>query len=188
MDEKELVKRILRGDAGAQNEFFQLFRDRLYRTSVHFLGYQDPDAEDVVQEAFMIAFQKLHAFEFRSGLGTWVTQICVFQCYKRLQKRHRSVLTAQEGLEALAQTAPEAGEGERRAVEKESRLVLLESCMEKISGECRQLFRWRDQEDKSYAQIGELLKIPMGTVMSRLSRCKQALRVLVLDALQGGKG
>lgn len=186
MEERELVQRVLRGEEQAQVEFFGLFRDRLYRTAVHFLGYQDPDAEDVVQESLMIAFRKLAGFEFRSGLGTWVTQICVFQCYKRLHKRHRAVVTAHEELENLAGgTESEPGEVERKAIEKENRLSLLERCMKKISPDCRRLFQLRDKEGKSYAEIGRLVKVPLGTVMSRLSRCKDALKVLALEALKG---
>jgi RNA polymerase sigma-70 factor (ECF subfamily) len=186
LEEKELVRRILHGDEKAQNEFFRLFRDQLYRTSVHFLGYQDPDAEDAVQEAFMIAFQKINKFEFRSGLGTWVTQICVFQCYKRLHKRHRAVLKAHEEMEILTrEVAVEHLERQSEAVVKEKRLALLRRCMGKISRECRSLFSLRDEKGLSYADMGERLKIPIGTVMSRLSRCKEALKALMAESSQG---
>ena len=112
MEERELVRRVLDGDKSAQTEFFLVHRDRLYRTCVYFLGYQDPEAEDIVQEAFIIALRKLPEFEFKASLNTWLTQICVFLCYKRLHKRHRAVLSFTRGIGSLGQTHRD---GPRRA-------------------------------------------------------------------------
>ena len=58
--------------------------------------------------------------------------------------------------------------------------------MDKISVECRRLLKMRDQDNKSYALIGEEMKVPIGTVMSRLSRCREALKVLVKNAMGSG--
>jgi len=49
---------------------------------------------------------------------------------------------------------------------------------------CRSLLRLRDEEEESYSSIAETLKVPIGTVMSRLARCKEALKKLVLSALE----
>lgn len=186
MDEKELVKRILGGDEAAKARFFEAYKDPLYRVSCNFLGYRDPDAEDVVQETFLTAFQKLGEFEFRSALLTWLTRICIFKTYQRIEKRRRDVVRAHEDLEIL--TRPEAlkalgrmKEGE----EKRERLELLSRCLHRLKEQCRQVLELRDLEGESYAAIGKKLRLPIGTVMSRLSRCKEALKALVKGELEG---
>lgn len=186
MDERELVEKILKGDEGAKARFFTAYKDQLYRVSCNFLGYRDPDAEDVVQETFLTAFQKLGEFEFRSALLTWLTRICIFKTYQRIEKRRRDLVKAHEDLEVLTrpaalgkQDAQEAGQ------EHQGRLDLLKRCLDRLHEKCREIVKLRDLEGESYSAIGKKLKLPIGTVMSRLSRCKEALKALVKDELEG---
>ena len=87
MEERELVQRILQGDEKAKTQFFVIYWERLYRNCAYLLGYQDPEAEDVVQETFITAFEKLPVFEFRSSLSTWLTQTCIYKCHNRFRQR-----------------------------------------------------------------------------------------------------
>ncbi|MGH7738712.1 MAG: RNA polymerase sigma factor, partial [bacterium] len=105
MDERELVQKILQGDQAAKAEFFVAHRERLYRDCVYLLGYQDPDAEDLVQETFITAFEKLSQFEFRSSLSTWLIQICIFKCHNRYRQRAKLVARDQVDLDLLLQSA-----------------------------------------------------------------------------------
>jgi RNA polymerase sigma-70 factor (ECF subfamily) len=79
------------------------------------------------------------------------------------------------------------GEGLKAQDEiRESKLRLIEKGLEKISAECREIVVLRNKEDKTYLEIGEILKMPPGTVMSRLSRCTKALKVIVEQMLRKG--
>jgi RNA polymerase sigma-70 factor, ECF subfamily len=182
LEERELVQKILRGDERAKAQFFVTYRERLYRDCVYLLGYQDPEAEDVVQEAFITAFEKLPEFEFRSSLATWLTQICIFKCHNRFRQRAKMVNQEQAEMDvllhstALQKEAQKDREGEKRRV--------IEKSLEKIGKECREIIEQRELQEKSYIEVGKALKIPLGTVMSRLSRCKKALRVLVEQYLK----
>ena len=188
MDERELVQKILQGDEKAKTLFFVTFREKLYRNCVYLLGYQDPEAEDIVQETFMTAFEKLAGFEFRSGLSTWLTQICIFKCHNRYRQRNKLVLQENAELDFLLRSTAKISQ-ESREREKEDRdrkLGIIEKCLEKIGQECGEIVRLRDLQEKSYIEIGKALKLPMGTVMSRLSRCKKALKLLVEQFLREG--
>lgn len=182
MDERELVQKILRGDEAAKTQFFVTHREKLYRNCVYLLGYQDPEAEDVVQETFMTAFEKLHEFEFRSSLSTWITQICIYKCHNRYRQRAKLVSQEHGELDLLLRSAAkdrqEAGDREQ---EKRYKLGIIEKCLAKIGQECREIVQLREMQELSYIEIGKALKMPMGTVMSRLSRCKKALKTLVQD-------
>jgi RNA polymerase sigma-70 factor (ECF subfamily) len=187
LDERELVQKILRGDEGAKGQFFTAFRERLYRNAVYLLGYHDPEAEDVVQETFLTAFEKLPEFEFRSSLATWLTQICIYKCHNRYRQRAKQLFQENTDLEVLLRSAAQDRDVVRDQEEgKRRKLDIIRTCLERISRECREMVALRDFEGKSYAEIGKSLKVPLGTVMSRLSRCKRTLKILVEQYLKEG--
>src|ERR1035438_8896787 len=72
LEDRQLVEKLLAKDTDAENYFFRIYRDKLYKVCVYLLGYQDPEAEDITQEAFLAALRKLPEFEFRSSLYTWL--------------------------------------------------------------------------------------------------------------------
>jgi len=186
VDERELVQKTLQGDPEAQNLLVRQYRDPLRRVCVHILGYQDPEVEDVLQETFLRAFQKMDRFEFRSSLGRWLNQICVHQCYNRWRRRKRMVVQAVEDLEVLLAPASVRVEDEgRRNRVQEKRLAVLAEQKKLLGYPCREILALRDESGESYAHIAETLGIAMGTVMSRLARCRKALKDLVQKALAG---
>jgi RNA polymerase sigma-70 factor, ECF subfamily len=188
LEERELVRKILQGDEQAKTQFYVQYRERLYKDCVFLLGYRDPEAEDLVQEAFLIAFKKLPAFEFRSALGTWLTQICIFLCYNRYRSRAKMVVQEEADLETLLRPRALEGEAQKsRDEDKARKLQLIDKGLEKIGPECREIVILRDKEEKTYLEIGKLLKVPLGTVMSRLSRCKKALKLLIEQMLEEGR-
>lgn len=188
MDEKDLVKKILQGDAKAKEFFYVTYRERLYRDCVYLLGYLDPEAEDVLQETFITAFEKLPGFEFRSSLSTWLTQICIYKCHNRYRQRAKTVSQEHSELETLLR--PAAFDHHHAATqedEKQRKLRIVTACLEDLGPGCREIITLRELEEKSYAEIGKVLKIPLGTVMSRLSRCKKNLKGLVESYLKEGR-
>ncbi len=186
MEDRELVRKILEGDPSAQELLVKLHKEPLRRICVHILGYNDPDLEDILQDTFSAAFQKLGGFEFRSSLGHWLRQICVHLCYRRWRKRKRMVTTAQEDMEVLL--APGAVSDQEKGLDekdKARRLAALEKGKESLGKPCRDLLDLRDVGGKSYIEICEILRVPMGTVMSRLARCRESLRDLVRKMVSG---
>lgn len=186
MDDRELVQKLLAKDKDAQSVFFNTYRERLYRSCVHLLGYQDPEAEDIVQEAFISAFRQIPQFQFKSSLYHWLYRICMYLCWERVRKRNRQVAILDEELEALANPAAmEHEQGKRQEDEKKGLLKLIASQRDLLGEPCKGLLELRDVKGESYSKISKAVKIPIGTVMSRLSRCKEALKQMVLKALEG---
>jgi RNA polymerase sigma-70 factor (ECF subfamily) len=177
LDDRTLVQGLLKGDPEAQRYFDQTYRPKLYRTCCHFLGYRDLDAEDVVQETFLAALKQLPDFQFRSSLYRWLYQITVYQCFRVVRKRRRQVSTLHEEMEQLA-AAEAVGKAEKEEMERRRREMVEEIRVQRdtLGEPCRTLLRKRDEEGLTYGQLAEDLKIPVGTVMSRLARCMDAFR------------
>jgi len=183
-NEKELVGRILAGDREAQAALYRELAPRMYPVCVHFLGHEDPDAEDIVQETFLVAFRKIGSFQFRSSLYTWVNHICVNLCFERLRRKKRTLATLSEDLERMTLGTSTHQEEEReRDEEKKARLALMERLTGSMSERCRQVLTLRDKEGRAYVEVARALKVPMGTVMSQLARCRKALRHLMENEL-----
>ena len=184
MNERKLVEGILECDPKAQSVFFSKYRERLYRMCVSFLGVEDREAEDIVQEVFLIAFKQLPDFDFRYKLISWLTQICVNLCYARLRERKRMILMLEQDLERIAGTTLEEVARASEQRQKEERISLLRRLVEGLGRTCREIITLRDWEGRSYVEISRALKVPIGTVMSRLHRCRAALKELAQAAIQ----
>lgn len=189
MEEKELVARVLAAEAPAEEEFFRAYRPRLLRCSYYFLGSRDPEAEDVVQQTFLIALPKLKDFDFRAPLYAWLKRICVNLCYERLRHRKRMLASMDEDLEIYTrQAAREKHEAGDQEDEKAFLLELVKELQQTMDETSRRILRLRDVEGKSYSEIARVLEIPMGTVMSRLARSRQELKKRCLARLKERDG
>lgn len=186
LEEREWIQQILAGDEDAKTRFYSAHAPRLKPICVHFLGWQDSDIDDIIQQTFLIGFQKLPEFEPRSTLYTWLAHICVNLCYERIRRRKRVLSQLEEDLEIL--TAPQARSREEDLSAKDleqRRIDLLKGLIKAMSDKCGRILELRDLKGKSYADIGEVLKVPIGTVMSQLARCRETLKKLAQKSLEG---
>ncbi len=75
-NELDLIKRLQNSDLHALNSLMDLHKNNLFKLAFRFLGNKE-DAEEVLQDTFLRAFQKIESFEGRSSLSTWLYRICV---------------------------------------------------------------------------------------------------------------
>ncbi len=172
------MERLLKREPEAQQFFDQAYRLKIYRACCHLLGYRDSDAEDVVQETFLAALQQLSNFQFKSSLYRWLYQIAIYKCFRVIRKRRRQVAVLEAEMETLsagkALEKDQKEEMERRNRELAGVIRLERDAM---GDPCKTLLQKRDEEGQTYGQLAETLKIPVGTVMSRLARCMETLRM-----------
>jgi len=175
-DEK-LLAAAREGDEAAFHELIDRHAEGLFRLAFRLVG-DTMDAEDVVQEALMGAFEHLGRFEGRSTIKTWLTRILLRQaarCHRR-RARHRAVsfeqasATAGDGLGVPAGESPSDDANRRLDVHR---------ALQRISPDHREAVVLREFEGMSYAEMAEVLGVPQGTVESRLHRARQALRELL---------
>jgi RNA polymerase sigma-70 factor, ECF subfamily len=179
VDERLLAEALARGESGAQEAAYKTYYADLYKTGVHILGHADPEAEDAVQEAFLSAFHNAAKFEYRGSgsLGAWLRRICVNECYNRWRQKDRMLVTQASEMEAYLR--PKSGENAAGEMEKSDDQRALYEALGKLGDACRRMIELRDLKGESYAAISRALSIPMGTVMSRLYRCREGLKKLL---------
>ena len=133
----------------------------------------EQDAQDIVQEAYLRAFKSFSGFHGSNGRA-WLLTIVRNTAYTLLKKNHATDLTTTFDEEIHA--------GGRESVSPATILEhaedaeLMKNAMNELPVEFREILTLRHQEELSYQEIGEILKIPVGTVMSRLARARARLR------------
>jgi RNA polymerase sigma-70 factor (ECF subfamily) len=172
-NDAELVRRIRGGDEAAFQELVNRHSDGLYRMACSVLDSR-ADAEDVLQETFLGAFNRLSAFEGRSSVKTWLVRILLNHASKlRRSKRVRRAESLPD------QVAPRSGDEKYAAMSPaaavESRVDVNEM-LRTLSDEHREVIVLRELQQMSYDEIADTLKIPRGTVESRLHRARQELK------------
>jgi RNA polymerase sigma-70 factor (ECF subfamily) len=175
--EEELLGLIGAGDPGALERLYAAYQKRLLLTAWHVLGYDDAEAEDAVQETFVHAMKGLARTEIHTSLYGWLNRVCVLRCIDIIRGRRRMLARQDDSLEALAM--PLAQERRRRGEQDADdleRAGLLRRAVEGMDEPCRSLVRGRDIEGLSYADLAVRHEVAIGTVMSRLSRCREALK------------
>jgi RNA polymerase sigma-70 factor (ECF subfamily) len=131
------------------------------------------DAQDVVQEAYLRAFRSFGGFRGSNGRA-WLLTIVRNTSYTFLKKGRTADLTTafDEQIHATANPLANPAAILERAEDSE----VMNTAIDQLPAEFREILILRHQEDLSYKEIGEMLKIPTGTVMSRLARARARLK------------
>ncbi|MFL6653746.1 MAG: sigma-70 family RNA polymerase sigma factor [Sulfurifustis sp.] len=149
--------------------------DAAYNLARWLIG-DEVDAEDVVQEAYLRAFRFFGGFRGANGRA-WLLGIVRNTCYNWQEKkaRHRSTLYDEELFDPTNGGAVVAQENPESIFSRLEDLMMLDQALKKLPVEFREVLVLRDLEDLSYKEIAEVAEIPIGTVMSRLSRGRRML-------------
>jgi RNA polymerase sigma-70 factor (ECF subfamily) len=169
------------GNLEAFNTLVLKYQDLMYGVALRILG-QDALAEDATQEAFISAYQ--HIVNFRGGsLKAWLMRILVNKCYDNIRRVPR--MTAMSLNESLTDDAENEILYSRlqnhipsveECVEASERNEYIQECLGKLPTDFRVVLALVDIEEMSYGEASTILKIPMGTVKSRLARARLYLR------------
>jgi RNA polymerase sigma-70 factor (ECF subfamily) len=161
----ELVERVLsRGDESAFRELYRRHSPILFRLAVRLLGGSDPDAGDVLQEAWCRAFEGLRRFSGGSSLRTWLAGVVVNCSREHIRARAQSRSLPSAGLASpTASPSPEREMDVRRALDA-------------LPEGFREVLVLHDVGGYTHEEIALALDIAPGTSKSQLSRARRALR------------
>lgn len=186
--ETGLVERCRRGDAQAFARLVALHEGMVYNLALRLLG-EPEEARDLSQDVFLQVYRTLARFEGRSTLKTWIYRIVVNQCrnrqrFWRRRRKERSCaleeLTPADEARMLSASAPDGPYEQARRSERAHRV---QEALLALSFEHRAILLLREVESLSCEEIAAALALPEGTVKSRLSRAREALRRMLVPLL-----
>jgi|SRR5689334_17255143 len=159
--------------------------DQLYNFA-HWLTQNSSEAEDLVQETYIKALKGFSSFQANTNFRAWMYRIL-----------RNTFLTSRTGLKATSTVPlddeeeglemPATGGTPESIFLDKAQEQLLQSAMEQLPLRFREILLLCDVEEMSYKEISESLSIPIGTVMSRLSRARKALREILLQKIDPEK-
>ena len=175
----ELARAAAGGDEAAFEELVRLHEKKVYNLAFRMCGNPE-DAADAAQEAFLAAWRGLPDFRGEAGFSTWLYRLTSNAAIDRLRRTRRQREEASLDDEALhLDAADDAPSPQARAEGRELREAVL-SGLAQLSDSHRQALTLRELQELSYEEIAAVLEVDLGTVKSRISRARGALRKILI--------
>jgi RNA polymerase sigma-70 factor, ECF subfamily len=179
-DESALVAKAREGDLAAFNELVNTYSRKIFRLAKH-ITQNDEDAEDVLQETFLKAFEHLGNFQGQSKFYTWIVRIAVNESLMKLRKRKsdRTVPLDEPvdtGEDTVVREIAVWDENPEQKYSREELGQILDEAVESLRPAFRTVFVLRDIEELSTEETAEALGISVPAVKSRLLRARLQLR------------
>ncbi|WP_427338941.1 RNA polymerase sigma factor [Caloranaerobacter sp. DY30410] len=184
--ERILIKKSAEGDVDAFEELIKDYEKRAYNIAYRLLKNSE-DAMDVVQEAFIKVYKSIREFKFKSSFSTWIYKIVVNTSIDFIRNK-KVVYSLDETIKcekgdinreiADYENTPET-ELERKLTKE-----LVKKSIDKLDDIHRTVIILRDIQGFSYSEISEILGCSLGTVKSRISRGRIALREIILKEME----
>jgi RNA polymerase sigma-70 factor (ECF subfamily) len=175
-DDRLLVARCRRGDLSAFEDVYTKYGSRLYTVAYRVTG-SAADAEDLVQEVFLIAYRRLDTFRGEAALGTWLHRIAVNASLDHLRSKQGRREQATESLDAPGQAEP-AAPGSWRPDTALDRIDL-ERAIAQLPPSYRSAFVLHDVQGLEHHEVGDTLGIAEGTSKSLVHKARARLRTLL---------
>lgn len=192
IEDSVLVGLCQRGDSAAMEHLIVRYQDRIYNVILRICGNSD-DAAELSQETFVKFIEKIDTFAGKSSFYTWLFRIAVNTalnyCKRRFKFSVQSLDTAASGIDdegrsRLGAYFGDDGVGDPAILAQKKEVAELLYCsLNKLDSKHRVVVVLRDIEGMSYAEIAESLDIELGTVKSRISRARVALREILETVL-----
>jgi len=182
-DDLKYVMACQNGDTEAFSVLVERYSRKMLNVAYRMLSDYD-EACDITQEAFLAAFRSIKAFKAEAKFSTWLCRI-VINCAKNRLKQRQSL--SRYGSASLERVAAEQGDcacclaasnenDPALQLERKELEVEVQKCISMLDGDYREVMVLRDIQGFSYEEIREVLQIPDGTVKSRLSRARLAVK------------
>jgi RNA polymerase sigma-70 factor (ECF subfamily) len=173
LTDNQVVERVLAGEASLFEVIMRRYNQRLYRAA-RAITRSDSEAEDILQDAYVRAFQHLGQYRGDSAFGAWLTRIAVNEAIGRLRHSKKfEPLEDSEG-EVLHMSSPDRSP-EQNAADSETR-ALLEQAVERLPDNYRVVYILREVEELSTAETAQVLEATEENVKVRLHRARALLR------------
>jgi RNA polymerase sigma-70 factor (ECF subfamily) len=180
IEESALVTQTREGDTRAFAELVRRYEAKIFRLAQHITQNRE-DAEDVLQETFLKAYEHLDQFQGNSKFYTWIVRIAVNQALMKLRRRKTDKsVSLDEGIDTGEDTVTREiaawDEDPEQRLSREELGELLDSAIQSLAPAYRSVFVLRDIDELSTEETAEALSLSVPAVKSRLLRARLQLR------------
>jgi len=181
LTDEEIVARVCAGEQGLFEILMRRHNLRVYRAARAIL-HDDNETEDVMQDAYVRAYEHLHDFEGRARFSTWLTRIAVNEAFARV-RRGKRFDTLDSFTEEPFMSTTRTSSPEQQTSDVEIR-GLLEKAVAALPEDFRMVFVLRAVEGMSGAEVAECLGIAEETVKTRLFRARRRLQEMLVESIE----
>ncbi len=183
--DEELIERFQKGDVYAFELIVNRYKDPLLNFVYHFLG-DKIDAEDVVQETFLRVYRNKHLYRNIAKFSTWIYTIAgnLAKTELRRRKRRRLFSISQMGFDNKDYDVPDPLRTADMQVDGDMKEAFIRKEIDNLPVKFKEVVVLRDIDEFSYEEISDILKIPIGTVKSRVNRGRLRLQKRLGDLLE----
>jgi len=179
-DEAELIAQARKGNTKAFSDLLERYERKIFRLAQHITQNRE-DAEDVLQETFLKAYEHLDQFQGNSKFYTWVVRIAVNQALMKLRKRKTDrTVSMDEGIDTgediVVREIAAWDENPEQRYSRDETNEILSNAVESLAPPYRTVFVLRDVEELSTEETAEALDLSVPAVKSRLLRARLQLR------------
>lgn len=163
------------GDAASQHKLYRLYAGGMFSIAMRMMGSRE-EAEDMLQDAFVDAFTRLHGFRFESSFGSWLKRIVINHCLNEL-KRKKADLWFFEDMQVfdVGREDEECGYEQRLSIDR------VRKAMEKLPGGARMIFSLYLLEGYDHVEIAQILDISESNSKSQYMRAKRKIKEILMQ-------
>ena len=175
--DQTLIDQCLAGRREAFGQLVERYQHRLYHGLLHALGSAE-DAQDIAQEAFVHAFEKLASFKGEAAFYSWLFRIALNASVSARRKTRRMAASVETRRDesGLEPTDENPASEPSYAMDVSDRQRLVRQALSELSEEFRTALVLKEMDGMSYEEIAEVIAVPLGTVRSRIHRARLELR------------
>ncbi len=175
--DEQLIEKFKEGNIYAYNELVRRYKDQLVNFAYRFLGDKD-DAEDIVQETFLRVYKKKEAYKSVAKFSTWIYTITgnLAKTELRRRKRRKILSLSNIGYEDKDFDLKDTDSGPEELVDKVINDKIIQNAIQALPEKFKEVIIFRDIQELSYEEISSIVKIPLGTVKSRVNRGRLKLQ------------
>lgn len=177
--DEQLIRDALAGDQRAYKELLARHRQSIYHV-IFKIVRSNEEAADLVQETFMKAFGSLGSYRFEYRFSTWLYKIAANNAIDHLRKKRIEALSLDRPVQTkdgeVALEIPDWSQNPEEDLYRKRRAVTIGDAIDSLPAKYREVIVLRHQQDRSYEEIAEQLRIPVGTVKARIFRARELLK------------
>ena len=174
--DNEIITRVLTGEKDLYSILVRRYNQRLYRVGMSVIN-DDAEVEDVMQVAYINAYENLGKFAFKSAFSTWLTRILINESLLRIKKRKQSFTMNNDMIEnEMQQQSSGASQTPIMKIINKELKVALEEAIKQLPEKYRTVFVMREIENMNVAETKECLELSEVNVKVRLNRAKAMLQ------------